>query len=98
VLFLADRTALVRQAKNAYNKHLPQASLVNLAEEKEDDTSRVVFSTYPTIMNSIDDARRDGQKRFGNGHFDLIIIDAAAGKMCIRTSQMYWERRVRFTT
>ncbi len=77
VLFLADRNALVRQAKNAFNAHLPHASLVNLVEEKEDDTSRIVFSTYPTMMNSIDEAKKDGLKRFGVGHFDLIIIDEA---------------------
>ncbi|MFC1523823.1 DEAD/DEAH box helicase family protein [Thermodesulfobacteriota bacterium] len=77
VLFLADRNALVRQAKNAFNAHLPHASLTNLVEEKEDDSSRIVFSTYPTMMNCIDDARKDGRKRFGVGYFDLIIIDEA---------------------
>ena len=77
VLFLADRTALLRQAKNNFNSLLPHASLVNLVEQKEDDKSRIVFSTYPTMMNCIDDARKDGQKRFGVGHFDLIIIDEA---------------------
>ncbi len=76
-LFLADRTALLRQAKNAFNKCYPQASLVNLVEEKENDDARVVFSTYPTMMNLIDDSREDGQKRFGVGHFDLVIIDEA---------------------
>ncbi len=45
VLFLADRKALVRQAKNAYAAHLPHASLVNLVNEKEDASSRIVFST-----------------------------------------------------
>lgn len=77
VLFLADRTALLRQAKNAFNSLLPHASLVNLVEDKEDDKSRIVFSTYPTMMNSIDDTRKDGKKRFGVGHFDLVIIDEA---------------------
>jgi len=77
VLFLADRTALLRQAKNAFNKFLPHASLVNLVEEKDDGNARVVFSTYPTMMNMIDDTRSDGQKQFGVGHFDLIIIDEA---------------------
>ena len=33
-------------------------------------------STYPTMMGLIDDAG-DGQRRFGVGHFDLIIIDEA---------------------
>lgn len=77
VLFLADRNALVRQAKAAFKTHLPHASLINLVEEKEDDSSRIMFSTYPTMMNCIDDAKGEGQKRFGVGHFDLIIIDEA---------------------
>ncbi|RJR08458.1 DUF4145 domain-containing protein [Candidatus Parcubacteria bacterium] len=77
VLFLADRTALVNQAKNAFNAHLPQASLVDITKDKDDTTSRIVFSTYPTMMNLIDENRHDGQKRFGVGHFDLIIIDEA---------------------
>lgn len=77
VLFLADRTALLRQAKRAFNKHLPHATLVNLVEEKSDENARVVFSTYPTMMNLIDDTKNDGERRYGVGHFDLIIIDEA---------------------
>ena len=77
VLFLADRTALLNQAKRAFNKHLPNATLVNLVEEKSDENSRVVFSTYPTIMNLIDATKNDGERRYGVGHFDLIIIDEA---------------------
>jgi len=76
-LFLADRTALLQQAQKSFKKNLPNLSTVNLGEEKEDDQNRIVFSTYPTMMNCIDDARKDGQKRFGVGHFDLIIIDEA---------------------
>jgi type I restriction enzyme R subunit len=76
-LFLADRTALVNQAKNAFNAHLPHASLVNLVTEKEDDSSRIVFSTYHTMMNLIDETKREGGRRFGTNYFDLIIIDEA---------------------
>ncbi|HEY5550747.1 MAG TPA: DEAD/DEAH box helicase family protein, partial [Opitutaceae bacterium] len=75
VLFLADRVALVRQAVNAFKKHLPAASPVNLVTEK-DKQGRVYVSTYPTMMGLIDDTR-DGQRRFGVGHFDLVIIDEA---------------------
>ncbi len=77
ILFLADRTALVRQAKNAFNTHLPHASLVNLISEKEDESSRIAFSTYHTMMNLIDDTKKDGKRRFGCNYFDLIIIDEA---------------------
>ena len=75
VLFLADRVALVKQAVNAFKKHLPSAAPVNLVTEK-DTTGRVYVSTYPTMMGLIDDAR-DGRRRFGPGHFDLIVIDEA---------------------
>jgi type I restriction enzyme R subunit len=79
VLFLADRVALVNQAVNAFKRHLPDASPVNLVTEK-DAQGRVTVATYPTLMGLIDSAREGdgaGQRRFGVGHFDLIIIDEA---------------------
>lgn len=75
VLFLADRVALVNQAVNAFKRHLPDSSPVNLVTEKEAE-GRVYVSTYPTMMGLIDEAV-DGQRRFGPGHFDLVIIDEA---------------------
>jgi type I restriction enzyme R subunit len=75
VLFLADRVALVRQAVNAFKRFLPDASPVNLVTEK-DAEGRVYVSTYPTMMGLIEEAR-DSQRRFGVGHFDLVIIDEA---------------------
>jgi len=75
VLFLADRIALVDQAIKAFKRHLPDAPPVNLVTEKNGQ-GRVYISTYPTMMGLIDDTR-DGQRRFGPGHFDLIIIDEA---------------------
>ncbi len=75
VLFLADRVALVNQAVNAFKRHLPDAAPVNLVTEKETE-GRVFVSTYPTMMGLIDETR-EGQRRFGMGHFDLVIIDEA---------------------
>jgi len=75
VLFLADRVALVNQAVNAFKRHLPDASPVNLVTDK-DEEGRVFVSTYPTMMGLIDQTS-DGQRRFGVGHFDLVIIDEA---------------------
>ncbi|MGI9303960.1 MAG: DEAD/DEAH box helicase family protein, partial [Gammaproteobacteria bacterium] len=77
VLFLADRVALVNQAKRAFNSLLPHASLTNLSESKDDPNARVVFSTYPTMMNCIDGTQKDLSRQFSVGHFDLIIIDEA---------------------
>jgi len=75
VLFLADRVALVRQAVRAFSKHLPGSSPVNLVSERETE-GRVFVSTYPTMMGLIDETQ-DGLRRFGPGHFDLIVIDEA---------------------
>ena len=75
-LFLADRTALVKQAKDDFKNYLPDMSLCNLCENKEDRNARIVFSTYPTMLHAIDDCRTgDGTKLFSPAHFDLIIID-----------------------
>src|SRR5271155_1075939 len=75
VLFLADRVALVRQAVNAFKRHLPSSSPVNLVTEK-DAQGRVYVSTYPTMMGLIDQTA-EGKRRFGVGHFDLVVIDEA---------------------
>lgn len=79
VLFLADRTALVRQGKRNYVDLLPNLTCCNLMENKDDpEQCRMIFSTYPTIMNAIDDTKRkDGNKLFTPGHFDMIILDEA---------------------
>ncbi len=75
ILFLADRTALVTQAVNAFKAHLPSAAPVNLLTDRTAE-GRVFVSTYPTMMTLIDE--QDGaQRRFGPGHFDLVIVDEA---------------------
>ncbi len=75
VLFLADRNALVKQAVNAFKRHLPSSSPVNLVTERDED-GRVYVCTYQTMMGLIDEMK-GGQKRFGPGYFDLIVIDEA---------------------
>jgi len=75
VLFLADRVALVNQAVKAFKIHLPDSSPVNLVTDKHAE-GRVFLSTYPTMMGLIDEAN-NGHRRFGVGHFDLIVIDEA---------------------
>jgi type I restriction enzyme R subunit len=77
VLFLADRNALVRQAKNRFKEFLEDLSSIDLTEEKENDTTRLVFSTYPSMMNRIDNVRNEDERFYGVGHFDLIIVDEA---------------------
>lgn len=77
ILFLADRKALVKQAKNNFSNLLPSLTLCNLLDSKDHpEQARMIFSTYPTMMNAIDEAKsKDGKKLFTPGHFDLIIVD-----------------------
>ena len=78
VLFLADRNSLVTQAKRAFVNLLPNLSVVNLCEDKENYNARGVFSTYQTMMNCIDSAKdENGKKLYTVGHFDLIVCDEA---------------------
>lgn len=74
VLFLADRKELVSQAFKAFEKHLPDSSrcaIYSGTPTELDLNARIIVSTYPSIMNLID----ADERKFGIGHFDLIIID-----------------------
>ena len=74
VLFLADRTSLVHQAKVNFNKLLPNMSICELSgNDDKDYNARLMFCTYQTMINYIDAE----DKRFSSGRFDLIIIDEA---------------------
>jgi type I restriction enzyme R subunit len=76
VLFLADRTELVKQAVGAFKEHLPNSQPINLVSEP-DETGRVYVSTYQTMVGMIDRVDDQGVRRFGPGHFDLVVIDEA---------------------
>ncbi|MBQ8003866.1 MAG: DEAD/DEAH box helicase family protein, partial [Oscillospiraceae bacterium] len=77
ILFLADRTSLVLQAKKNFVNLLPDLSVTNLCEEKDNFAAHCVFSTYQTMYNCIDEVRDDEGKLFTSGHFDLVICDEA---------------------
>lgn len=75
ILFLADRTSLVRQAHKNFTKLLPSVttSVYSGGSLNRDANARIIFSTYQTMINLINDDTRE----FGIGRFDLIIIDEA---------------------
>lgn len=77
ILFLADRTSLVSQAKKNFVKLLPSLSVCSMNDADTTDevalNSRMVFSTYHTMINIVNAE----EKLFSVGHFDLIIIDEA---------------------
>lgn len=75
VLFLADRTALIYQGRNSFTNTLTNLPNVDLTKEKDKQHSRIVFSTYQTMINLIDNEFEDNQRHFGIAHFDLIIFD-----------------------
>ena len=76
ILFLADRTALVKQAHKNFTKLLPSATTARLDDFRPVDKesvmkARILFSTYQTMINYIDTEL----KEFSIGRFDLIVID-----------------------
>lgn len=74
VLFLADRTSLVKQAHKNFVKLLPNETTCVLNEGGERDlNARITFSTYQTMINFID----TDEKPFSVGRFDLIVVDEA---------------------
>lgn len=77
ILFLADRNSLVTQAKRNFVNLLPDLSVTNLCEEKDNYQAHCVFSTYQTMMNCIDSVKDEEGKLFTCGHFDLVICDEA---------------------
>lgn len=77
ILFLADRTTLVTQAKRNFVNLMPDLACSNLCETKDVFDSRCIFSTYQTMMGCIDSLKDDEGKFFTCGHFDLVICDEA---------------------
>lgn len=74
ILFLADRTALVRQANDSFTELLPDYTTCILTGAKDEEkNARLMFSTYQTMINYIDAE----DKEFSVGRFDLIILDEA---------------------
>lgn len=75
VLFLADRTSLVKQAHDSFQEHLPDypRSVISDSALKGSPNARISFSTYQTMINKIDGA----EKAFTAGRFDLIVVDEA---------------------
>ena len=89
VLFLADRNALLTQAKKNFVKLLPRisCSMLDSGQSKNNINSRLYFSTYPTMKNLLD--RGADERPFGVGHFDLIIIDEAHRSVYSKYRQIF---------
>ncbi|MEV7067466.1 DEAD/DEAH box helicase family protein [Streptomyces collinus] len=88
VLFLADRQALVTQAMKAFKENLPNTPVASLLDDKA-ASARVYLSTYQTMMKQIDVTDGAGRRRFGPGHFDLIVIDEAHRSVYAKYGELF---------
>ncbi|MET2853360.1 DEAD/DEAH box helicase family protein [Vibrio owensii] len=89
ILFLADRNALLTQAKKNFVKLLPRVScsILDSGQSKNSIDSRLYFSTYPTMKNLLD--RGADERPFGVGHFDLIVVDEAHRSVYSKYRQIF---------
>ncbi len=89
ILFLADRNALLTQAKKNFVKLLPRVScsILDSGQSKNNIDSRLYFSTYPTMKNLLD--RGADERPFGVGHFDLIVVDEAHRSVYSKYRQIF---------
>lgn len=68
VLFLCDRKELRKQARNAFNDFINDPiCVVGVSDKETQKTARVFISTYPGMMNIME--------QFDVGYFDLIVAD-----------------------
>lgn len=88
VLFLADRDALVKQATNAFTKHLAGVVCADIRSPKADGNAQVVTSTHQTMIGLIGE-QRDGVRRFSPGHFDVVFIDEAHRSIYARYGDIF---------
>lgn len=89
VLFLADRNALLTQAKKNFVKLVPRISctILDSGLQKSGLKNRLYFSTYPTMKNLLD--RGADERPFGVGHFDLIVVDEAHRSVYAKYRQIF---------
>ncbi len=87
ILFLADRTNLVKQACRAFKQCLPQLTTSEYIGDNpdKDDTANVVLSTYQTMYSLI----ASDNRAFGIGHFDLVIVDEAHRSIFNRYAMLF---------
>lgn len=81
ILILTDRTVLISQIANAFHTHLPDITTVNVTTidlaTDWDSGAQVYVSNYQTMMNFIGEYENTGERVFGPGYFDLVIVDEA---------------------
>lgn len=69
VLFLADRTALVKQALDNFRIHLPDQSRERITTSEFEKDKRIYASTYQTMVSLM------SKMELSQGFFDIIVAD-----------------------
>lgn len=69
VLFLADRTALVKQALDNFKTHLPDQSRERITTSEFEKDKRIYASTYQTMISLMQ------KMDISQGFFDIIVAD-----------------------
>lgn len=89
ILFLADRNALLSQAKKNFVKQVPRISctILDSGLQKDSLKNRLYFSTYPTMKNLLD--RGANERPFGVGYFDLVVVDEAHRSVYAKYRQIF---------
>ncbi|MHB8483358.1 MAG: type I restriction endonuclease subunit R [Nitrospiria bacterium] len=67
ILFLADRNELLKQARNAFKEHLPNATWARISSKEPLPEKRVYLSTYPTMHGLY--------PTISPGYFDMVVAD-----------------------
>ncbi|MBQ3734889.1 MAG: DEAD/DEAH box helicase family protein [Bacteroidales bacterium] len=88
VLFLADRTSLVRQAHKNFVKLLPNTTTCVLSEndnKEKDLNARIMFSTYQTMINYIDtDSKEIFTYIFNIDTIDKVLQDLMTNGLSVQ--------------
>lgn len=67
VLFLADRNELLKQARDAFKEHLPNATWVRITRNDRPNNKRVYLATYPAMHGLY--------PTISPGFFDMVVAD-----------------------
>ena len=89
ILFLADRSLPIAQAKSSFESLLPDLSTADLSEPKPDYTAHCVFSTYEALNNVVESEGDKGEDIFTCGHFDLVICDEFSRAVCNKYEDIF---------
>ena len=81
VLFLADRNALLRQARDAFKEHLPNAPYTKISGGTCSPDKRVYLATYPSMHNTY--------PKISPGFFDLVIADESHRSIYKRYKEIF---------